>query len=150
MVSSSQPVTVLFKRLHPDAVLPVKKTRGSSGADVCAVEDVQIPPGEVRLVSLGFAVAIPLGVEIQIRPRSGLALEEQITVLNTPGTIDSDYRGEMKVIVANFGTKDFHVKKGARIAQAVVSYVPDFIYEEVEELDNTERGAGGFGSTGRN
>lgn len=144
------PIKIKFKRLHPEAVLPRYQTTGSSGADVYSIEEVEIPAGQVRLVSLGFAVSMPEGVEIQIRPRSGLAIKNQITVLNTPGTVDSDFRGEMKVVLVNFSQESFLVKKGERIAQIVVSYVPRTTYVEVDELDITDRGEGGFGSTGRN
>lgn len=142
-------VEVLFKKLHPDAVIPQYKTAGSAGADMYSVEDVDIEPGEVRAVRLGFAVAIPQGYEIQVRPRSGLALEHNITVMNSPGTVDSDYRGEMKVILANLGDIDFLVRKGDRIAQCVIAAVPTARFCEVDKLDETSRGSGGFGSTGR-
>lgn len=143
-------VEILFKRLHSDAVVPEFKTEGASGADLYSVEEAEIFPGEVKIVRLGFAVSIPKGYEIQVRPRSGLAGKNQITVLNTPGTVDSDFRGEMMVILANLGFKPFYVHKGDRIAQAVVSKVPHVKYTEVEELDETTRGAGMLGSTGRN
>jgi len=141
---------IKFKLLHPKAVIPCRKTPGSSGADVYSVEDIKIPPGEVRLVGLGFAVSMSEGVEIQIRPRSGLALQDNVTILNTPATIDSDYRSEVKVILVNFGKKDFHVATGDRIAQMVVNFIPRTKFIEVDELDITDRGEGGFGSTGRN
>ena len=143
-------VQILFKRLHPAAILPQFKTAGASGADLYSVEDMEIPAGQVKIVKLGFAVAIPRGYEIQVRPRSGLAGKHQVTVLNTPGTIDSDFRGEMMVILANLGAHSFFVCKGDRIAQAVVGQVPESQYLEVEELDETGRGAGMLGSTGRN
>lgn len=142
--------TIKFKRLHDSAVLPAYKTPGSAGADLHSVEETVLSPGEVRAISVGFAVAIPEGLEMQLRPRSGLALNHGVTVLNSPGTVDSDYRGEVKVILANFGKADFKVSPGDRIAQAVIAVVAQAVYEETEELDNTVRGSGGFGSTGRN
>jgi dUTP pyrophosphatase len=141
-------VNIRFKRLHSAAMVPSYKTLGSSGADLHSVEDVVIPPGEPRLIRLGFAISMPRGYEIQVRPRSGLALKNQVTVLNAPGTVDSDYRGEMKVILANFSKQDFYVRQGDRIAQAVLCQVPDAVYTEVEDLDETARGDDGFGSTG--
>lgn len=140
---------IRVKRLHPEAKLPAFQTKGSVGADLYSVMDIDILPGNVRIVSLGFAVSIPPGLEIQIRPRSGLAANYGITVLNSPGTVDSDYRGEMKVILINLSDSIFRISKGDRIAQAVVAYVPSIIYEEVEELDDTARGEKGFGSTGK-
>ena len=142
-------VTVKFKRLHERAVLPTLKTEGSSGADLHAVEVVVIPVGEIGLVPLGFAVQFPQGLEMQIRPRSGLALNHGITVLNTPGTVDSDYRGEVKVILINLGKETFVVSPGDRIAQAVFSYVVPVTYKEMEDLTKTARDTGGFGSTGK-
>ena len=139
---------VAFKRLHPDAIVPVHKTPGSSGADVCSVVDMVIPAGKIGLIPLGFAVSVPNGTEIQVRPRSGLALNHGITVLNTPGTVDSDYTGEVKVILINLGEKDFQIKKGDRVAQLVICYVAPGTYVERENLDDTARGSGGFGSTG--
>lgn len=142
--------TIKFKKLHASAVLPTYQTVGSAGADLRSVEEVVLAPGEIRAVSVGFAVAIPQGFEIQIRPRSGLALNRGVTVHNSPGTVDSDFRGEVKVILANFGQAYFKVSAGDRIAQAVVANVVQATYEETEGLDNTTRGSGGFGSTGRN
>jgi len=116
--------------------------------DVLAAEDVTLAPGERHAVATGFAVAIPPGYEIQVRPRSGLALKHGISVPNTPGTIDSDYRGELKVILVNHGSADFVVARGDRIAQLVLAPVTLAAWDEVAELDETARGAGGFGSTG--
>ncbi len=141
---------IKFLRLHTDAILPEYKTEGAAGADVAAVENVDNPPGQVRAVNLGFAVSMLCGYEIQVRPRSGLALNHSVTVLNTPGTVDSDYRGPMKVILANFGEKTFFVSKGDRIAQLVVNKVEQGYFIEVGNLGETARGTGGFGSTGRN
>jgi dUTP pyrophosphatase len=116
--------------------------------DVVAAEDVNLAPGARHAVATGFAVAIPKGFEVQVRPRSGLALKHGITCLNTPGTIDSDYRGEVKVILANLGSEPFPIKRGDRIAQLVPAAVQRASIIEVTSLDETERGAGGFGSTG--
>ena len=141
--------SVLFKRIHPLAKIPKYQTLGAAGMDVCSVEDVDLQPGEVKAVSLGFAVAVPDGYELQVRPRSGLSLKGRIAVLNSPGTIDSDYRGECKVILTNFGKNTFVIKPGDRIAQFVLNQVERADVEEVfGELPETERGAGGFGSTG--
>lgn len=143
-------IVVEFKALHPVAYLPEIKTSGSSGADVRSVERIDIKPGEFKKVDLGFSVAIPEGYEIQVRPRSGLAAKHGVTVLNTPGTIDSDYRGPMCVLLINHGPETFSVNPGDRIAQIVLAKVERAHYEEVAELEDTARGAGGFGSTGRN
>ncbi len=132
------------------AVLPVYKTSGAAGADVCAYleNDVVIKKGERALIGTGLQFEIPEGYEIQVRPRSGLAFKNGVTVLNTPGTIDSDYRGELKVLLANFGSEDFIVKNGDRIAQIVVAPVTLGDFTDASSLSETERGAGGFGSTG--
>ena len=129
--------------------LPVYSTPGSAGMDVVAAEDVDLAPGQRHAVATGFKVAIPEGYEIQVRPRSGLALKHGISVPNTPGTIDSDYRGELKIIVINLGQEVFPIRRGERIAQIVPAAVTQAGWDEVEELDETHRGAGGFGSTGR-
>lgn len=128
--------------------LPAYATDGAAGMDVVAAEDVTLAPGGRHAVATGFAVAIPEGYEIQVRPRSGLALKHGITVPNTPGTIDSDYRGELKVILINHGAEPFPINRGDRIAQLVLAPVTLAQWREVAELDETERGAGGFGSTG--
>ena len=117
--------------------------------DVVAAEDLILAPGARHAVATGFAIAIPEGYEVQVRPRSGLALKNGITCLNTPGTIDSDYRGEVKVILANLGGYPFTITRGERIAQLVAAPVQRAVFAEVETLDETARGAGGFGSTGR-
>ena len=132
------------------ARIPEYKTVGSAGADVSAFvsSDVVIPSGGVCVVPTGLFFEIPEGYEIQVRPRSGLAAKNSVTVLNTPGTIDSDYRGELKVILVNFGGSDFTVKNGDRIAQIVVSPVTQGNFVRATSLEKTERGAGGFGSTG--
>ena len=129
--------------------LPSYASDGAAGLDVVAAEDWTLVPGARRAVATGFAIAIPPGYEVQVRPRSGLALKHGITCLNTPGTIDCDYRGEVKVILANLGAEPFEVKRGERIAQLVPAPVLRAEFAEVENLDETHRGAGGFGSTGR-
>jgi len=129
--------------------LPAYATAGAAGMDVVAAEDVDLAPGARHAVATGFAVAIPDGYEIQVRPRSGLALKHGVTCLNTPGTIDSDYRGEVKVILANLGAEAFPIRRGERIAQLVPAAVQRAAFAEVASLDDTERGSGGFGSTGR-
>jgi dUTP pyrophosphatase len=129
--------------------LPSYATDGAAGLDVVAAEDLTLSPGARHAVATGFAIAIPPGYEVQVRPRSGLALKHGITCLNTPGTIDCDYRGEVKVILANLGAEPFEVKRGERIAQLVPAPVLRAEFAEVDSLDETRRGAGGFGSTGR-
>ena len=129
--------------------LPSCASAGAAGLDVVAAEDFSLLPGERAAIPTGFAVAIPEGYEIQVRPRSGLALRHGVTCLNTPGTIDSDYRGEIKVILANLGNEPFSAARGERIAQLVVAPITRARFAEVDTLDETERGAGGFGSTGR-
>ncbi len=146
----TDPVGVSIKRLpHGEGLaLPAYATPGAAGMDVLAAEDVTLAPGARHAVATGFALAIPPGFEVQVRPRSGLALKHGITCLNTPGTIDSDYRGEVKVILANLGQEIFSVSRGERIAQLVPAPVLRATFEEVSELSDSERGAGGFGSTG--
>ena len=141
---------ILIKRLSKDVALPKYETEGSSGLDLAANTNKQIKilPGKSEIIPTGLAVAIPKNFEIQIRPRSGLAAKSQISVLNTPGTIDADYRGELKVILINLSDKVFVVEKGLRIAQMVLCPVVKATLKEVTELEDTERGSGGFGSTG--
>ena len=129
--------------------LPARATEHAAGLDVVAAQDVTLDPGQRYAVATGFAIAIPEGYEVQVRPRSGLALKHGITFLNTPGTIDSDYRGEVKVILANLGSEPFEVRRGERIAQLVPALLLRANLREVEALSETSRGAGGFGSTGR-
>ena len=129
--------------------LPSYATEGAAGLDIVAAEDVTLAPGQRHAVATGFAIAIPEGHEVQVRPRSGLALKHGITCLNTPGTIDHDYRGEVKVILANLGTEPFEVRRGERIAQLVPAPVLRAQFSEVAELGATGRGTRGFGSTGR-
>jgi dUTP pyrophosphatase len=137
-----------FKRIHPDAVLPAYAHPSDAGMDVRSIDDLIIAPGKRALVHTGLIMALPPMYEAQVRPRSGLALKNGVTVLNTPGTIDSGYRGEIGVILANFGEEDFAVKKGDKIAQIVIAPVTQPMIEETETIDETDRGAGGFGSTG--
>ena len=143
-------IAVQIKRLpHGEGLaLPAYATDGAAGMDVLAAEDATIAPGQRHAVATGLSVAIPAGYEIQVRPRSGLALKHGITVPNTPGTIDSDYRGELKVILINHGAEDFAIARGDRIAQLVLAPVTQATWDEVDRLDDTARGAGGFGSTG--
>lgn len=147
---SSPRIEVRVKRLNHGAGLPLPEytTSGAAGMDICAAESLKLRVGKRHAVATGFAFAIPDGYEIQVRPRSGLALKQGITCLNTPGTIDSDYRGEVKVILANLGEDDFMIAKGDRIAQIVVAPFTRGVMVEVDTLDDTARGAGGFGSTG--
>ena len=141
---------ILIKRLSKNVPLPKYETDGSSGLDLSANIDIkiEIKPGETKIIPTGLFVGIPKNFEIQIRPRSGLAAKNQISVLNTPGTIDADYRGELKVILINLSDKIFIVEKGLRIAQMVVCPVVRAKLKEVETLNDTKRGSGGFGSTG--
>ncbi len=141
---------ILVKRLSKKIPLPKYETSGSSGMDLAAnVEsNVSIAPGNSEIIPTGLVLAVPKGFEMQIRPRSGLAAKKGITILNTPGTIDADYRGEIKVILINLGQEPFIVEKGARIAQMVVCPIVQVQLEEVDTLSDTKRGTGGFGSTG--
>lgn len=143
-------VPIRVKRLeHGEGLeLPGYATDGAAGMDVVSAEDVNIAPGARHAVATGLALAIPPGFEIQVRPRSGLALKHGITVPNTPGTIDSDYRGELKVILINLGADAFEVRRGDRVAQLVLAPVTRASWLAVDELDETARGEGGFGSTG--
>ncbi|HEY0165245.1 MAG TPA: dUTP diphosphatase, partial [Sphingomicrobium sp.] len=127
---------------------PAYATEGAAGLDIVTAQDLSLQPGERMAVPTGFAIEIPPGYEVQVRPRSGLALKHGITCLNTPGTIDSDYRGEVKVILANLGQEIFSVGRGERIAQLVPAPVLRATFEEVSQLSESERGSGGFGSTG--
>lgn len=142
-------MTVKFLKLREDAVIPTRGTSLAAGLDLCCVEEFILNPGDIKLVSTGLSMELPSSHEGQVRPRSGLAAKFGVTVLNSPGTIDEDYRGEIKVILINHGTRTFIGHKGDRIAQLVVAKVviPEVI--ETTELSNTQRGEGGFGSTGR-
>ena len=143
---------ILIKRLSKNIPLPKYETSGSSGLDLAAnlEKSDKIEPGKVSVIPTGISLSIPQNFEIQIRPRSGLAAKNQISVLNTPGTIDADYRGEIKVILINLGNRTFVVEKGARIAQMVLCPVVKAELREVDSLETTKRGSGGFGSTGTN
>jgi len=144
-------VKVLIKKLNPAVEIPAYKTEGASGMDLMAFieETIKIAPNCSSLVPTGLSVAFSNNYEIQIRPRSGLAAKNKISVLNTPGTIDSDYRGELKIILFNHGNKDFIVNNNDRIAQMVLTPVVKMELEEVDQLPKTIRGSGGFGSTGK-
>jgi dUTP pyrophosphatase len=152
----TEPLLIALTRLpHGEGLpLPARQSPGAAGADllaaVAADAEVEIPPGGRALVPCGFAMALPTGFEAQVRPRSGLAAHHGVTVLNAPGTIDADYRGEVKVILVNHGEETFIVRRGDRIAQLVVAPVVSFAFQQAESLDATPRGSGGFGSTGHN
>lgn len=139
---------VKIKQLHPDALIPQYQTLGAAGFDLHALEDYKLSAGERVLVKTGLAFELQIGFELQIRPRSGLALKNGISVLNAPGTIDSDYRGEVGVLLINHSKEDFAIKKGDRIAQGVVARYERVEFEVCEELGESARGAGGFGSSG--
>ena len=141
---------ILIKRLSKEVLLPKYETSGSSGMDLAAniKANMNIDPGKTAIIPTGLALSIPKGFEVQIRPRSGLAAKQKISVLNTPGTIDADYRGEIKVILINLGHETFKVEKGLRVAQMVVCPIVQAQLKEVDDLSETERGKGGFGSTG--
>ena len=141
---------IQIKKLSNAVLTPKYETPGSSGMDIAAhiEQDLIINSGDRALIPTGFSLSVPRGYEVQIRPRSGLAVKKGVTVLNTPGTIDSDYRGEIKVILINLSKDEFSVKNGERIAQMVVCPIKQVIVEEVKELTETIRGIGGFGSTG--
>ncbi len=148
-----RPVQVLVRRLPHAKELPLPSyaTPGASGADVGAAltEDVELRPFERRAIPTGLVLAVPPGYEVQVRPRSGLALRHGVTIANAPGTVDSDYRGELMVILVNLGSESFVVRRGERIAQLVLAPVVQGTFTESEDLPPTQRGAGGFGSTGR-
>ncbi len=147
-------ITVEITRLSEttrDVPLPAYATEGSAGMDVCAAveADLVLKAGTTALVPTGFAIALPAGYEAQIRPRSGLAIKHEIGIMNSPGTIDADYRGEVKVVLTNFGAADFVVHRGDRVAQMVIARYARVEWSETGSLDETNRGAGGFGHTGR-
>jgi dUTP pyrophosphatase len=148
----ARPITIKVKRLGSGEglPLPVRMTAQAAGFDLAAAVEAPLTlrPGDIRLVPCGFAMALPPGYEAQVRPRSGMASRHGVTLVNTPGTIDSDYRGEVQVPLINLGRVDFVVERGMRVAQMVVMPVPPVMIEEVNELDPTDRGAGGFGHTG--
>ena len=140
--------TIKFQRLNACAMIPQPAHPGDAGMDLVSIEAVEIAPGGRRLVHTGLAVEIPVGFEGQVRPRSGLALKHGVTVLNAPGTIDAGYRGEIGVVLANFGETAFKVEPGMRIAQLVIAAVANVSVEVSDTLSSTERGSGGYGSTG--
>lgn len=149
-MTEAEAPTVRLKVLpHGEGLeMPRYETAGAAGMDVRAATEATLAPGETFLVPTGFAMAVPQGWEAQLRPRSGLALKHGLTLLNSPATIDADYRGEVKVILTNLGQAEFQITRGDRIAQMVIARVPQARLELVAELDDTSRGAGGFGSTG--
>jgi len=140
---------VKIKKLHKDAIIPEYQTKGSSGLDFSSIQNCNIPPGEQVFVDIGLAVEIPEGTELQIRPRSGLSKKFMISITNSPGTIDSDYRGPIGIILINHSKEPFTIQKGDRIAQGVLCPVYKAICIEVEKLSETNRGVGGYGSTGK-
>lgn len=142
-------IKIINQSKHP---LPEYKTAMSAGVDLTAnlEEEVVLKPLERKLIPTGLFIELPAGYEAQVRPRSGLALKNGLTVLNTPGTIDADYRGEIRVILINLSTEDFSIRDGERIAQMVIAKHETAVWEQVDELEDSERGAGGFGSTGKN
>ncbi|MBQ9740579.1 MAG: dUTP diphosphatase [Kiritimatiellae bacterium] len=141
-------MTVKFRRIDPSAELPTYAHPGDAGMDIRSIEELTIAPGARALVHTGLVMMLPPGYEAQVRPRSGLALKNGVTVLNTPGTIDEGYRGEVGVILANFGSEPFKVEKGAKIAQMVIAPCTRAEIVETDEVDDTVRGTGGFGSSG--
>lgn len=141
-------IQLKVKKIHPDAVLPKQARAGDAGMDLSSVEEKVLLPGEFALIKTGIQIELPEGTEAQVRPRSGLALKNGITCLNSPGTIDAGYRGEVGVILINHSKVSFHIEKQMRIAQLVVQYVPQVFIEEVDELSDSERGEQGFGSSG--
>ncbi|TRW17080.1 dUTP diphosphatase [Glacieibacterium frigidum] len=145
---SEVPIRVVRLRHALDLPLPEYATEGAAGMDIVSAETLTLSPGDRAGVPTGLSIAIPDGYEVQVRPRSGLALKHGLTVANAPGTIDSDYRGEVKVILINLGPRPVHIERGMRIAQLVVAPVTRGRFEEVDSLDDTARGSGGFGSTG--
>ena len=143
--------SIKVKKLHSDVIMPVRQTQGSSGMDLKAFlpdSSVVLGPGKSALIPTGLSLEIPEGYEAQVRPRSGLAFKKSVTVLNTPGTIDADYRGELGVILINHGTEDFEIENGMRIAQMVFAKVELFDLEDADSLSDSARAAGGFGHTG--
>lgn len=140
---------IRIKKIRDNAVTPHYEHDGDAGMDLYAVEDVSLRPGQRELIPTGLQVEVPKGYEMQVRPKSGLALKHGITILNTPGTVDSCYRGEVGIIMFNTSDRDYEVKAGEKVAQAVIAKVEKAVVEEVGELTETQRGPGGFGSTGK-
>ncbi|MEI6058139.1 MAG: dUTP diphosphatase [archaeon] len=143
-------MNIKIKKLKPNAIIPKYAHHGDAGMDLFSTEDYVLNSGERKLISTGLAFEIPYGAELQIRPRSGLALKHGISIVNSPGTLDFGYRGELGVILINHGKDNFEIKKGDKIAQAILNKIEIAEIEEVEELSDTSRGEGGFGSTGKN
>jgi dUTP pyrophosphatase len=141
-------IKIKIKKIKENAIVPKYAHHGDAGVDLYSTEDYILKPGERTLVSTGIAISIPPGHEAQVRPKSGLALKHGISIVNTPGTVDCEYRGEIGVIAINLGQEDFKIEKGNKIAQMVFNKIEEADFEEVEELDDTTRGDGGFGSTG--
>ncbi|MFT4343274.1 MAG: dUTP diphosphatase [Candidatus Woesearchaeota archaeon] len=141
-------VTVKITKSHENAIIPTYAKKGDAGVDLTAVEKYVLKPGERTLIATGLRIALPDGYEAQIRPRSGLALKHGISIVNSPGTIDAGYRGDIGIIIINHGNSEFVVEQGMRIAQMVIKQVEQAVFEECESLDETERGSGGFGHTG--
>jgi dUTP pyrophosphatase len=141
-------MTVKFKKTHPEATIPAYAHPGDAGMDVCSCTSLTIQPGARALVATGLVMELPKGTEAQMRPRSGLAIKNGITLLNTPGTIDEGYRGEIGIILINLGHEPFDIRPGMRIAQMVIAPVLRVVVEEVVDVSDTTRGTGGFGSTG--
>jgi dUTP pyrophosphatase len=141
-------MTVKFKKTHPEATIPAYAHPGDAGMDVCSCTSLTIQPGARALVATGLVMELPKGTEAQMRPRSGLAIKSGITLLNTPGTIDEGYRGELGIILINLGQEPFDIRPGMRIAQMVIAPVLRVVVEEVVDVSDTTRGTGGFGSTG--
>lgn len=139
---------IKVKKLRDDAIIPRYAHEGDAGMDVYSVENATIGPGEISLIPTGLSFELPRGIEIQVRPKSGLAIKYGITVTNSPGTLDSGYRGELKVVLQNEGKRKYEVRKGEKVAQIVLARYEEAEFEEVGELAETSRGAGGFGSTG--
>lgn len=138
-----------IKKLNSEAIIPQYQSQGAAGFDFHALNELVLQPGERGIIETGLAVALDIGYELQVRPRSGLAFKHGISIVNTPGTVDSDYRGEVKIVLINHGSEEFAVKKGERVAQGVIKEVVQAQIVEVDELDSTQRGEAGFGSTGR-
>lgn len=142
-------ISIQIKKLSDDAVVPVYQSKEAAGFDFHSIEDKTLAPGDRALVKTGLSIALSFGYELQIRPRSGLAFKHGVTVLNAPGTVDSDYRGEVMVLLINHGNEAYTVAKGERIAQGVIQEVTQANFSVVDELEETDRGASGFGSTGK-
>lgn len=141
-------VTIKIQKIKDNAIIPKYAHEGDAGVDLYSTEEYLIKPGERVLVSTGIKMAIPKGHEAQIRPKSGLALKHGLSIVNTPGTIDSGYRGEVGIIIINLGKEEYKIEKGKKVAQMVINQVEEATFEEVKELDETTRNEGGFGSTG--